>query len=68
MEESCRISAVGCDLRVGGATTEELLIRMKKPFLVNEVLVISIIEQNIGGHIKWRQVVVVAQARTLGFC
>lgn len=65
LEERSIVGAIGCDQRVSGTTTKELLIGVKKAFFVDEVLVISIIEHNTSGHIKWREVIVVAKTRTL---
>lgn len=65
--ESCRVGAVGGDLRVGGAAAEELLIGVKKAFLVHQILEIRVVEENVGGDVERRKAVVTAQAGTLGF-
>jgi hypothetical protein len=46
------------DLRVGGSTVEELLIRVHKPLLANKVPVVVVLEYGWGLKVQRSQIVV----------
>lgn len=43
-EESDKVGSISSNLRICGATTEELLVRMKEAFVVNKILEITVVK------------------------
>lgn len=58
------VITVSRDLRVSGATAEELLIGVQEALVANQSLEKSIVERHRTGGVERREVVVVAGART----
>ncbi|OAY71939.1 hypothetical protein ACMD2_21901 [Ananas comosus] len=61
-----KVRCVRANLRVGGTAVKELLVRVKQPLLVQQILVVEVVEDGGSDGVEGREIVVATGLWALG--